>query len=326
MTVVQMNINNSARTADVQEEIILAAQRCFERLPVFEMVLERAVQSLGPTIRAGLNVTADVTLQAVNYIACADALAEAPDPGLVALANASPWGGALAVTLDPGLLFAAIEIMLGAPDSADAQARQTSERAAWQPRAFTAIEKRLGGTLVALVLREVAAAFAPLGTVAFSAGTIESGPRDVLLAPLSAGCLRATIQINLEGRGGTLCLIVPHRTLDPVRPLLTRPRAAGQLGEDPGSRAALSQSLNDTPVTLTAVLHEQDMPLADVLDWQLGQVLDLGIDAAHEVSVSCSGRDMFRAAIGCRKTGSVALRITSEIDRTRKEIPDGTSD
>lgn len=311
-------------TAQVQEEIIRIATRSYERLPLFEVVMDRAVQALGPTLRAALNVQADVALQAVDYLACGDALAAAPDPGLIALVNAAPWDGALAVTIDPDLLFSTLEIMLGAPDpaAAKADAAEGSAAAAWQPRAFTAIEKRLAGRLVGLALHEVATAFEPLEKVSFTAGAMESGPRDVMLAPVDAACARVTLRITLNGRGGLMCLIVPHRTMDTVRPQLAQSRTAAQLGSDPGSRALLSQSLNHTPVTLTAVLHERDVPLAEVLGWKPGQVLNLGIDSSHEVTVACSGKDMFRAAIGRRKNGSVALRVTATFEETEEEEED----
>lgn len=312
-------------TAAVQEEIIRVALHSFERLPLFEVVMDRAVQALGPALRSALNVQADVELRAVDYMACGDALAAAPDPGLITLAHASPWDGTLAVTIDPALLFATLEIMLGASDRDDSGDSDIT-KVAWAPRAFTTIEKRLGAQLVGLALREVTAAFAPLDRVSFTAGAIESGPRDVLLAPVAAGCVRVTIRIAFDGRGGDLCLIVPHRTLDAVRPLLAQVSAAGQLGSDPGWRAKLLESLNDTPVTLTAVLHEHRLPLADVLGWQPGQILDLGIDSTHEVAVSCSGKEMFRAAIGRRKNGSVALRVTAVFEETEDEGANGFAD
>ncbi len=321
----------SGMTAAVQEEIIRVGLNSYERLPLFEAVIERAVQTLGPALRVALDVQADVALQGIDYMSSGAALAAAPDPGLITLANATPWDGTLAVTLAPSLLFATLEIMLGASDSDTAQAApddapDAAPAAQWQPRAFTKIEKRLGAQLVGLALREVSAAFAPLARVSFSAGAIESGPRNVLFTPATAGCVRVTIRITLDGRGGDLCLIVPHRTLDAVRPLLAQPRAAGQLGSDPGWTAMLEQSLQDTPVVLTAVLHEQALPLSGVLGWQAGQTLDLGIDPDHEVTVSCSNKQMFRAALGRRKNGSVALRVTTAFEDNGKEGENGSVD
>lgn len=315
-------------TAAVQEEIIRAALHSYQRLPLLELVMERAVQALAPALRASLHVQADVVLQSIEYMSCGEALALAPDPGLVSLASVNPWDGLLAVTMDPELLFVALEIMLGAPETTGAHAAKAPDRAqaGWQPRAFTSIEKRIGGTLVGLALHEIATAFAPLEAMTFDPGATESGPRDVLLAPASAGCVRVSARVTLEGRSGNLCVIVPLRTLDPVRARLAQPRTAGVLGEDPGWKALLAQSLNDTPVTLTAVLHERGLPLADVLGWRTGQVLDLCIDVAEEVTVTCSGKDMFRAAIGRRKNGSVALRLTTGLDENQEESANGTSD
>lgn len=322
--------SRSDKTAAIQEEIIRIGQSSYERLPLFEAIIDRAVQSLGPALRNALNVQAEVVLQGVDYMASGDALAQAPDPGMITLVHATPWDGTLAVTLDPALLFAALEIMLGASDGttgdADADKAQKMPPPAWQPRAFTSIEKRLGAQLVGWTLREVTAAFAPLTRVSFSAGKIESGPRDVLFTPGNAGCARVTIRITLDGCGGDLCLIVPHRTLDAVRPLLAQPRGAEQLGSDPTWSSLLAESLQDTPVTLTAVLHEQLLPLSGMLDWAPGQTLQLGIDPDHQVTVTCGKRQMFRAALGRRKNGSVALRVTTAFEENPKEAEDGVTD
>ena len=312
-------------TAHVQEEIIRVAQSSYARLPMFELLMERVVLALGPALRTALHVQADVSLRSLRYMACAEALAEAPDPGLIALAHATPWDGSLAVSLDPDLLFATLEIMLGATategeDPADAPP-------AWTPRAFTAIEKRLGAQMVGLALRELAAAFAPWQNVAFTAGAIESGPRDIVFMPSTAGCVQVRIAMSFQGRGGDLCLIVPHRTLDAVRPMLAQPRLAGQFGSDTGWRDVLMQSLNQTPVALTAVLQECALPLADILAWQPGQVVDLGIDSSHEVTVCSSGKAMFQAAIGHRGHGAMALRVTTVLDESEmKETGNGRVD
>ncbi|MFO7804425.1 MAG: FliM/FliN family flagellar motor switch protein, partial [Paracoccaceae bacterium] len=57
-----------------------------------------------------------------------------------------------------------------------------------------------------------------------------------------------------------------------------------------------------------------------------GQVLNLGIDTEHEVTVACSGKDMFRAAIGRRRNGSVALRVSAELDLIGEQRENGTTD
>lgn len=317
----------SGATAEIQEEIIRVAQHSYARLPLFEGLMERVATSLGPALRTALNAQAEVALRSVRYMSCGDALAAAPDPGLVALAHASPWDGSLAVTLDPDLLFVVLEIMLGASDP-DASGQGTATKPAWSPRAFTTIEKRLGAQVAGLALREVSAAFAPLDKVTFKAGTIESGPRDIAFTSATGGAVQVTLSIILDGRGGDLCLIVPHRTLEAVRPLLAQPRALGQISGDPGWQDVLMQSLNHMPVVLTAVLHEMAVPLADVLGWQPGQVVDLGVDSTHEVTVCSSEKQLFRAATGRRGNGAVALRVTTILQeqKTKTEKTHGPAD
>ena len=66
-------------------------------------------------------------------------------------------------------------------------------------------------------------------------------------------------------------------------------------------------------MTLDAVLRERPVPLAEVLAWKPGAVIDLDITAHEEVTVFCAGRPMLRAAMGRRKNSSVALRVTEKL-------------
>jgi len=133
------------------------------------------------------------------------------------------------------------------------------------------------------------------------------------LADPESACVKVVMDVLLEEQGGQVTFIIPYITFESVSGAFSQPFRGGDLGNENGWRGALTKSLQGTDIQLTAVMQELTLPLREVLAWQPGQILDIGIDAEHEVLVNCSGKKMFNAAMGCRKNGSVALRVSETL-------------
>jgi flagellar motor switch protein FliM len=300
----------------VEEEIIQRATLSYERLPMLEVVFDRFALALGTALKNHVGTPAEVRLKSFDYMTTGEALKALPAPQLVAVTSVEPWEGNIALVIDPALLFTTLELMLGG---------RTAPRSGWEPRSFTSIERRIGKQLADVILRRLSDSFDHVTAATFTVDHLESSPQAMVLAPPASSCVRVTMTVVLEDRGGTITFILPGQAMEKVRATLAQAFLGGKLGGDSSWRAQLTESLQDTNIALTAVLHQLRLPLTDVLHWKRGQVLDLGIDASHEVTVTCGDRDMFRAAMGRRKNGSVALRVTEELSE-KDGIADDTAD
>jgi flagellar motor switch protein FliM len=294
----------SEETGPVEEQIIRRAKLSYERLPMMEVIFERYALSLATAIKTYVGAIAEATLDSFEYMPCGEALEALDNPALIAVVEPQPWDGAMALLVDPDLLFAVLEILLGGRSTA----RQT-----WSPRSFTAIEKRLGQRLFQVILEDLSRAFAQLCEVDFVAAHTETNPKSLVLAPPNTPAVLITMTISIEERSGKIKFVIPNSAFETVRPLLAQSFMGGQLGGDSGWRARMSDAIGETSVTLDAVLRERPVPLAEVLGWRLGAVIDLDITTDEEVTVLCAGRPMLRAAMGRRKNASVALRVTDKL-------------
>lgn len=301
-----------AEAESVEELIIRMSTLSYERMPMLEVIFDRYMLSLGSALKSFCGVPVDVSIESFSYLNCGEAMAKMPSPTLLAITSADPWEGAFLTSIDPAMLFSTLEIMLGG---------RASQSRDWTPRSFTAIEKRFGTRLVDVVLSELSRSFRQLSEVSFSVDHLESNPRATALAPASSPCVAISLNVSLEDRGGKLDFLIPFNTLEKIRSVLAQPFLGGKLGGDSSWRKQLTAKIEDTTVTLDALLCELKLPMTEVLSWQKGQTVQLGIDAEHEVTLVCSDRPMFRGAMGRRANGSVALRLTEEI-----EGKDGTPD
>ncbi|MHA6345261.1 flagellar motor switch protein FliM [Roseivivax sp. CAU 1761] len=287
--------------SSLEEEIIRAAAENIERLPMLQLIFDRHGQGLSAALKSFCGIATESELRGVTYGPMSQVMHGLEESWLTLICEADPWGGQFAVVIDPNLLFAALEILLGGREA---------EPLAWTPRSFTSIEKNLARQIGALVLDELATAFAPVETVAFALSYLEASPQAAMLAPPKSPGVAARFEIAFEGRGGGLAVVMPHSTLRPVRHKLAELFAGEAIDADSGWHDRLESALTETGVTLTAVLRRLRVPLAEALDWRKGQVLDLGIGPDDEVEVTAGGRTLLRGAMGRRRGGAAALRVT----------------
>ena len=165
----------------------------------------------------------------------------------------------------------------------------------------------------------IAEAFARLCEVQFVIDHIESSPQAMVLSAPSGPCVKITMRIDFDGRGGNLMFLFPTTVFESIRSILSAPFHGGQLGGDSSWRDLLSGKLEHTPITIDAVLHEPVIALADILNWKPGVTVPLGITEDQHVTVSCDNLKFFSAAVGRRRNGAVALRVVR--DYSEEEEP-----
>ncbi|OWU83204.1 hypothetical protein ATO6_20420 [Oceanicola sp. 22II-s10i] len=296
--------SHTADTRAVEELIIDRARLSYARLPMLEVVFDRFALSLVPVLKAYLGAMVDVSLDKIEYMSCADATEDLPNPALIAVTEAEGWAGPFAVTLKPDLLFAAIEITFG---GRTVPVRERSSRS------FTAIEKRVGEKLCDVALAELATAFAKVTPVKFEISHIETNPRALLLGPPASACVRARLRIEAEDREGEMIFVLPNTAFEPVNDVLSQNFQGGTLGGDTGWRTKMTGMLETTNVTLNAVMTETEVSLKEVLAWTPGTVLDFGMQAQDPVMLCCSGKAIALAEVGKRRNGRVALKLSEQL-------------
>ena len=300
---VQPLTDEELEAMSVEEQIIVRSKTTHGRLPMMEVLFEQFEASLVLALNEYTSTRTVVTLKSFEYMSCEDALKNFSAPTLFGVVSADPWDGQLGIVAESNLVFTVLQTMLGGKPSAKAQ----------KSRDFTGIEKRIGVKFYDAILQELSRKFSCITPVEFHVSAQEEDPKEIELADPGSACVKVVIDVLLEEQGGQVTFIIPYITFESVSAAFSQPFRGGDFGNENGWRGALTKSLQGTDIQLTAIMQELTFPLREVLAWQPGQILDIGINAEHEVLVNCSGKKMFRAAMGCRKNGSVALRISKTL-------------
>jgi len=300
---VQPMTDEALNALGVEEQIILRSKTNYRSLPMMEVLFDQFKDSLALSLSEYTSTKAEVNLKHFEYVSYATALEDFSFPSLFGVVRADQWEGALAIVAEPNLIFTVIQRLLGGRISPGTL----------KDRNFTGLEKRLGKKFYEVITTELALKLSEVTPVNFAVSAEEEDPEELELAPEDGACVKVVLEILMEGQGGHIAFILPYIAFEPANAVFSKPYRGGEIGGKESWRKAMSNSLQTTDVNLTAVLKEAKVPVHELLAWKPGQVLNVGIDADHEVVVIVSDKHMFRAAMGCRKNGSVALKITKTL-------------
>jgi len=160
---ISLNENSGIRA------IIDSAMVSYERLPMLEIVFDRLVRLMTTSLRNFTSDNVEVSLDRITSVRFGDYLNSIPLPAILAVFRAEEWDNFGLFTVDSGLIYSIIDVLLGG------RRGQTAIRIEGRP--YTTIEIGLVKRMIEVVLNDAEQAFRPLSPVRFTIDRLESNPR-----------------------------------------------------------------------------------------------------------------------------------------------------
>jgi flagellar motor switch protein FliM len=280
----------------------------YERLPMLEVVFDRLVRLMSTSLRNFMSENVEVTLERIDSMRFGDYLDSVPLPTLIAVFRASEWDNYGLVTVDSPLIYAVVDVLLGG--------RRGTTPVRIEGRAFTTIERNLVERLIVQVLHDMGVAFAPLSAVQFRFERLETNPRFVAIARPNNAAILFKLRLEMEERGGTIGILLPYATLEPVRDLLLQMFMGEKFGSDSIWERHFAKEMLVTQVEIEALLDEQTLPLGAVMELREGVTLPLRARPEDTITLRCGQVPLLRGRIG-RLAGSVAVLVDERVDDRR---------
>ena len=278
----------------------------YEGARTLEVVMDRFIRNLSTSLRKLTSENVELTLEAVISLRLGDYLDSLPVPAMIAVFRAVEWEGCGLLTLSSHLVYSIIEVLLGGRSAFDARRIDG--------RPFTGIERVLTKRLTGVLLRDMAAAFAPLGAIEFRLEQLETNPRHAAIGRPTDGATLFRIKADMKDRGGRFEIVLPHAALEPVRDLLLQKFGGEKLGSNSLWAAHLWQQTLMSSIELEAVLEEQIVPLAEVMGLAVGTTLRLNASADTSVILRRGHVPVLRGQMG-RVGDRIAIRIEERLAR-----------
>lgn len=283
----------------------------YERLPMLEIIFERMVRHLSTSLRNFFNDNVEVTLDAIRSVRFGDYVNSIPLPAMIAVFKAEEWDNFGLVTVESTLTYAVLDTMLGG--------RRGGPQIRHDGRPFTTIEMNLLKRMVGVVLTDAEAAFRPLSAVTFKVDRIETNPRFATISRPANAAIRVDLRLDMEGRGGSLQVLLPYATIEPVRDLLLESFMGEKIGRDPIWENHLATEIYQATVPVEAVLHQELMPLSRIMGLDIGDTLIFDAKPDRFITLRCGDFGVTEGRVG-RVDDKIAVQTVAALRRSRTTI------
>ena len=291
-------------TRTVEEELISQASAGITQLPMLDIIFSRMAVSLVSTFKTKAAFLCDIGFSSVEYMAWEDVVADVDKFGICAAVEARSWGGTMAVVLDSEMIFSALETQLGGRPRPGTAPK----------RAASVIERQISRDLIDLILDELSDNVSRLTEATFIVDTMEVPQQMPALQGGKTPCAVARMSVTIGDCNGAIMVIIPMATLEPAQDKLSKMFLGEKLGGDLSWREHILSNINGSSVKVTARVHQLEVPLLDILAWEPGTTIDLGIADDKEISLMCEGIPVFFGYAGQRKGGRFGFRVEREVN------------
>jgi flagellar motor switch protein FliM len=189
----------------------------------------------------------------------------------------------------------------------------------------TALEMRLIREVADALAAALRDAFAPVADFDLTTDKSVLIEDDGLLGAKDTPALLALVTIKAPAGPFGVTLLLPHPFLSALMGAFARGPAPGAAKLDPVWSSRMEQRVTEASLTLTAVLDEFQMTLADVSGLRVGHILPLSDEGGQgRVRIESGERGVFVCSLG-ERSGRYALEVEDIIARPPESPYPGTS-
>ncbi len=302
LTDVTLNENSGIRA------IINSAMVSYERLPMLEIVFDRLVRLMTTSLRNFTSDNVEVSLDRITSVRFGDYLNSIPLPAILSVFKAEEWDNFGLFTVNSSLIYSIIDVLLGG--------RRGQAAIRVEGRPYTTIETSLVKRMVEVVLADAEVAFRPLSPVKFNIDRLETNPRFAAITRPANAAILVRLRIDMEDRGGTIELLLPYATIEPIRDVLLQMFMGEKFGRDQVWEGHLATEIGQADIAVEAVLYEAEMPLKQLMSLDVGDTLTLDLKPDALVTVRCGDVALTEGRMG-RVGDKVAVRIMKPLRKPK---------
>lgn len=273
------------------------------RVANFDILLDAFARNLGFSLTNRLQRSVSVKRTAINTMDFEQYLQQVSGHGSIGIIRLDPlrYGGL--ITLNEKISFALVEILLGGASDG----KMTVPN-----RVMTAIEINVVKGALADACVDLEKAFRPLETLQAALVKVVTNPRLVTIVPPEAAVMVAEFEVTVNTLKGTMGVIIPLASLEPLRDKLREEGMFLSSGRGGAWSTQLRGEVEEMRVGLAAQLGTVSLTVRDILNFQVGDIIDLGFPLGSPLSVLVENVPKLAGQAGLRN-GNKAVRITKRI-------------
>ena len=276
------------------------------RLPQLDVIYEKFMRSFRVSLSSALRKIATLTHASTDFLKFGEFINTLPMPTCMSVLRFNALRGSALFVIESKLAYALVDNFFGGADRPYTKI---------EGKDFTPIELSIVRKVVDLAIEDLESAWASVEKIEASFVRTEINPQFVGIVPPTDIVIASTFDVELENANGTITLVIPYATIEPIKQKL---QTGFQVESDQTDKkmwtAIIRSQLLETSVNMNVNLGQSEITLNDLMDLKVGDVIPLDQDTTGEFDVNVEQVPKFKAYYGIHH-GSIAVQVTRPIEK-----------
>ncbi len=276
------------------------------RLPQLEVIYEKFMRSFRVSLSASLRKMASITLTSTEFLKFGEFINKLPIPTCISILRFNNLRGSALFVIEAKLAYSFVDSFFGGADRPYTKS---------EGKEFTPIELQIVKKVVELAIADLELSWATVEKIDCSFQRTEVNPQFVGIVPPTDIVIVSTFDIELEQASGTISIVIPYSTIEPIKQKLS---TGFQVESDQTDKklwtSIIKEQLLETDVDIKVNLGETEIKLKDLMNLKIGDVISLTQDSSGELDIQVENIKKFKGYYGVHH-GTVAMQITRKIEK-----------
>jgi flagellar motor switch protein FliM len=294
-----------AKKAQVQRKVTLYNFRRPDRVSREQMrslhfMHDRFARNFSSSLSAYLRTITEVNLVSVEQLSYQEFLLSVPDPTCFNAISIKPLEGALALEVNPTLVFPIIDKMLGGPGEPLKNLRT-----------MTDIEQSIFDGILKLLLEDIREAWRGIVDLDFRIQARETSPQLIQIVAPNEVVLLVVFEVKMGPVSGMINLAIPSIILEPISTKFDQEMFTGYKKSSSFEEARLLMaSLKRCGMEAAAEIRGTNLSMEEVLQLKTGDLIPLTKRFDAELDLCVDGIPRFMGLVALNPNGKRVFQVT----------------
>ncbi len=294
-----------AKKAQVQRKVTLYNFRRPDRVSREQMrslhfMHDRFARNFSSSLSAYLRTITEVNLVSVEQLSYQEFLLSVPDPTCFNAISIKPLEGALALEVNPTLVFPIIDKMLGGPGEPLKNLRT-----------MTDIEQSIFDGILKLLLEDMRESWRGIVDLDFRIQARETSPQLIQIVAPNEVVLLVVFEVKMGPVSGMINLAIPSIILEPISSKFDQEMFTGYKKSSTFEEARLLMtSLKRCGMEAAAEIRGTNLTMEEVLQLKVGDLIPLTKRFDAELDLCVDGIPRFVGLVALNPNGKRVFQVT----------------
>lgn len=284
------------------------ALQSYEKLPMLEIVFEKFSQHLASAFQHLTSEAVEVKIVKFDSLRFGEYFKTLSAPTPIVVFKAIEWENLGLIVFEENLIYTFIDMLLGGKKNLTAQSKRETIRS------LTSIEYGIAKQISDIVLSELSLAFEPVSSTTFAFERLESNPNFVAITRAGDAIIVLNISIEIENRRVFMDLVIPYKTIEPIKEQLQQVFLGDKFGNDIVWEEQMFNSIYAIDLPVEAVIIDKPSTLREIAKLKIGDTIIMDHLQDQDVLVRLENTLLFKGHMW-KTNDKLAVSLTDVIEK-----------